>query len=77
MPRVSVDRLAVEALNGCCAVFQRGRPDAFEQIAHRRHLTRRLGDQLFAADTQVPQPGPNLIDRFGFRSSATAQAAER
>ena len=41
-------------------------PDALEQVTHLLHLTRGLGDQLLAAGTEMPQPGPRLIDRFGF-----------
>ena len=28
-------------------------------------MTDHVGDQLFAAGTQMPQPPPGLVDRFG------------
>src|SRR3954452_7998836 len=50
---------------GLLGYFQRGRPHAFEQVADLLDLAARVGDQLLAAGTQVPQPTPRLIDRFG------------
>ena len=43
---------------------QRGRPHALEQVADLLDLADRLGDQLFAAGAQVPQPAPGLVDRL-------------
>ena len=43
---------------------QGGRPDALEQVADLLDLAADLGEQLLAVGTQVPQPGPGLIDRL-------------
>ncbi|MEQ7007050.1 hypothetical protein ABN028_12805 [Actinopolymorpha sp. B17G11] len=51
--------------NGCRAVLQGGRPDAFEKVAHLLDLGHRLDDQPLPAGTQVPQPAPGLLDRLG------------
>jgi hypothetical protein len=45
--------------------LQRGRPDALEQVPHLLDLAAHFGEQLLAADTEMPQPGPGLIDRLG------------
>ena len=45
--------------------LQRGRPDALEQVPHLLDLTAHLGEQLLAANTEMPQPGSGLIDRLG------------
>ena len=52
-------------LNGCFAAVQRGWPHALEQVADLLDARDVLIEQLLAAGTEVPQPAPGLIDRFG------------
>jgi hypothetical protein len=41
-------------LLGALRAFQRGRPDAFEQISHLLQLPGDLGDQLLTSRAEVP-----------------------